>query len=61
VASADGLRFVVPLALHGGLPPYFPTKVVHLYNFIINQFAGFHGIVLPGTLGESPYLLDGLA
>jgi TnpA family transposase len=25
-----------------------------------NQFAGIRGIVIPGTLGESPYLLDGL-
>jgi TnpA family transposase len=63
VASADGLRFVVPVkTLHGGLNrKYFPgQRGVTYYNFISNQFAGFHGIVIPGTLGESPYLLDGL-
>ena len=63
VASADGLRFVVPLkTLHGGLNrKYFPgQRGVTYYNFVSNQFSGFHGIVIPGTLGESPYLLDGL-
>ena len=30
------------------------------YNFVSNQFSGFHGIVIPGTLQDSPYLLDGL-
>jgi TnpA family transposase len=63
VASADGLRFVVPVkTLHSGLNrKYFPgQRGVTYYNFISNQFSGFHGIVIPGTLGESPYLLDGL-
>jgi TnpA family transposase len=63
VASADGLRFVVPVkTLHGGLNrKYFPgQRGVTYYNFVSNQFSGFHGIVIPGTLGESPYLLDGL-
>jgi TnpA family transposase len=40
---------------------YFPgQRGVTYYNFVSNQFSGFHGIVIPGTLGESPYLLDGL-
>ena len=30
------------------------------YNFTSNQFSGFHGIVIPGTLHDSPYVLDGL-
>jgi TnpA family transposase len=63
VASADGLRFVVPVkTLHGGLNrKYFPgQRGVTYYNFVSNQFTGFYGIVIPGTLGESPYLLDGL-
>ena len=63
VASADGLRFVVPQkSLHAGLNrKYFPgQRGVTYYNFVSNQFSGFHGIVIPGTLGESPYLLDGL-
>jgi len=63
VASADGLRFVVPVkTLHGGLNrKYFPgQRGITYYNFVSNQFSGFHGIVIPGTLGESPHLLDGL-
>jgi TnpA family transposase len=30
------------------------------YNFTSNQFSGIHGIVVPGTLRDSPYVLDGL-
>jgi hypothetical protein len=33
---------------------------VTYYNFTSNQFSGFHGIVIPGTLHDSPYVLDGL-
>jgi TnpA family transposase len=33
---------------------------VTYYNFSSNQFSGFHGIVIPGTLRDSPYVLDGL-
>jgi TnpA family transposase len=33
---------------------------VTYYNFISDQFSGFHGIVIPGTLHDSPYVLDGL-
>ena len=63
VASADGLRFVVPVkTMHGGHnSKYFNAqRGVTYYNFVSNQFSGFHGIVIPGTLGESPHLLDGL-
>lgn len=28
--------------------------------FTSNQFSGFHGILIPGTLHDSPYVLDGL-
>ena len=62
VASADGLRFVVPVrTLNAG----FNSKYFHVergvtyYNFTSDQFTGFHGIVIPGTLGDSPYVLDG--
>jgi TnpA family transposase len=44
VASADGLRFVVPVkTLHGGLNrKYFPgQRGVTYYNFVSNQFTGF--------------------
>ena len=63
VASSDGLRFVVPVrTLNAG----FNSKYFHVergvtyYNFASDQFTGFHGIVIPGTLGDSPYVLDGL-
>jgi Tn3 transposase DDE domain len=63
VASADGLRFVVPVrTLHAGYnSKYFHVeRGVTYYNFTSNQFSGFHGIVIPGTLHDSPYVLDGL-
>lgn len=63
VASADGLRFVVPVrTVHAGPnPKYFGVgKGITYYNFTSNQFTGFHGIVIPGTTHEAPYLLEGL-
>ncbi|OLV16860.1 Tn3 family transposase [Deinococcus marmoris] len=63
VASADGLRFVVPVrSIHTGWnSKYFGTqRGVTYYNFTSDQFTGFHGIVIPGTLRDSLYLLAGL-
>ncbi len=63
VASADGLRFVVPVRTLNAGPnsKYFHAeRGVTYYNFTSDQFTGFHGIVIPGTLGDSPYVLDGL-
>jgi TnpA family transposase len=63
VASPDGLRFVVPVrTLHAGPnSKYFHAqRGVTYYSFTSNQFSGFHGIVVPGTLHDSPYVLDGL-
>jgi TnpA family transposase len=63
VASADGLRFVVPVrTLHAGHnSKYFGNgRGVTYYNFTSDQFTGFHGIVIPGTLRDSLFLLDGL-
>jgi TnpA family transposase len=63
VASADGLRFVVPVRTLNAGPnsKYFNAeRGVTYYNFTSNQFSGFHGIVIPGTLRDSPYVLDGL-
>lgn len=63
VASADGLRFVVPIrTLNAGPNPrYFgPGRGVTYLNFMSDQFAGFHAIVVPGTLRDSLYILDGL-
>ncbi len=63
VASADGLRFVVPVRTLNAGPnsKYFHVeRGVTYYNFTSNQFSGFHGIVIPGTLHDSAYVLDGL-
>ncbi|MDV6376184.1 Tn3 family transposase [Deinococcus arenicola] len=63
VASADGLRFVVPVrSIHAGWnSKYFGAqRGVTYYNFTSDQFTGFHGIVIPGTLRDSLYLLAGL-
>ena len=63
VASADGLRFVVPVKTinAGPNPKYFGIgRGVTYYNFSSDQFTGFHGIVIPGTIRDSLYVLDGL-
>jgi len=63
VASADGLRFVVPVrTLHAGPNPrYFgPGHGVTYLNFLSDQFSGFHAVVVPGTLRDSLYILEGL-
>ncbi len=63
VASADGLRFVVPVrTLNAGHnPKYFGVgRGVTYYNFSSDQFTGFHAIVIPGTLRDSMFILDGL-
>lgn len=63
VASADGIRFVVPVRTikAGPNPKYFGVgRGVTYYNFTSDQFTGFHGIVVPGTIRDSLYVLDGL-
>ncbi|MCC5468645.1 Tn3 family transposase [Pelosinus baikalensis] len=63
VASADGLRFVIPVkTIHSGPnPKYFGAgRGVTYYNFTSDQFMGFHGIVIPGTIRDSLYLLEGI-
>lgn len=63
VASADGLRFVVPVrTLNAGAnSKYFGVgRGITYYNFTSDQFTGFHGIVIPGTLRDSLFLLSGL-
>lgn len=60
VASADGLRFVVPVrTLHAGPnPKYFGfERGVTYYNLFSDQFTGLNAIVIPGTLRDSLYLL----
>jgi len=63
VASADGLRFVVPVRTVNSGPnsKYFGSgRGITYYNFTSDQFTGFHGIVIPGTLRDSLFILEGL-
>jgi TnpA family transposase len=63
VASADGLRFVVPVRTVNAGPnsKYFHVgKGITYYNFNSNQFTGIHGIVITGTPHEAPWILEGL-
>ena len=60
MASADGLRFVVPVrTVHAGPnPKYFGIgRGVTYYNLVSDQFTGLHGITVPGTLRDSLVLL----
>lgn len=63
VASADGIRFVVPVRTLNAGPNrkyYGAERGVTYYNFTSDQFTGFHGIVIPGTLRDSMFILEGL-
>jgi TnpA family transposase len=63
VASADGLRFVVPVQTLNAGPnsKYFGRgRGITYYNFVSDQFTGFHGLVVPGTLRDSLVVLVGL-
>ncbi|GAB3226332.1 hypothetical protein GCM10027295_19880 [Pseudaeromonas pectinilytica] len=60
VASADGMRFVVPVrtVYAGPNPKYFGTgRGVTWYNMISDQFSGLNAITVPGTLRDSLVLL----
>jgi TnpA family transposase len=60
VASADGMRFVVPIrTVHAGPnPKYFgQLKGVTWYNLLSDQFTGLNAITTPGTLRDSLVLL----
>lgn len=63
VASADGIRFVVPVRTINARPnrKYFGAgRGITYYNFTSDQFTGLHGLVVPGTLRDSLVLLVGL-
>ncbi len=63
VASADGLRFVVAGRSADAAPNsrYFGLgRGVTYYNFVSDQHTGFHAVVVPGTLRDSLFVLDGL-
>jgi TnpA family transposase len=61
VASADGLRFIVPIRTiaAGRNPKYFPkTRGITYYNLVSDQFTGLNGIVATGTQRDSLLLLS---
>ena len=62
VASADGLRFVVPVrtVYAGPNAEYFPKnkRGITLYNLMSNQYTGLNGIVVTGTLRDSLVLVS---
>jgi len=63
VASADGLRFVVPVRTVYSRPnsKYFGAgRGITYYTFTSDQFSAFHGLVIPGTLRDSLYILSWL-
>lgn len=63
VASVDGLRFVVPVRTlnSGPNPRYFGRgRGITYLNYMSDRSTGFHGIVVPGTLRDSLFMLDGL-
>jgi TnpA family transposase len=60
VASADGMRFVVPVrTVHAGPnPKYFGIgRGVTWYNLLSDQFSGLNDITVPGTQRDSLILL----
>jgi TnpA family transposase len=61
VASADGLRFVVPVPTisSGPNPVYFGVeRGVTWLNALNDQRAGIGGLLVPGTIRDSLYILD---
>jgi TnpA family transposase len=63
VASADGLRFVVPVRPINAGPnrqSFNAERGVTDDHFTSDQCTGFHAIVIPGTLRDSMCIFDGL-
>jgi TnpA family transposase len=61
VASADGMRFIIPVpTIHAGPNPnYFGSKRgATWYNMISDQCSGLNAITVPGTLRDSMVLLS---
>ena len=61
VASADGIRFVVPpKTIYAGTNPrYFGIgRGITSYDLISDQFAGLNRLVITGTIRDSLYLLE---
>ena len=63
IASVDGLRYVVPVkTINAGPNPRYSghgSGVTYL-NGVFDQLTGFFAIVVPGTIRDSLYILDGL-
>jgi len=62
MASADGIRYVTSQrSLYSrSNPKYFGRgRGITFYNFVSDQYIGFHGMVVAGTLRDSLYLLEG--
>ncbi len=60
VASADELRFTVPVrTIHSGPNPHYfgQKRGVTWYNLASNQFTGLNAVTVPGTLRDSLNLL----
>lgn len=63
VASVDGIRFVVPVKSvnTGPNPRYFGQgRGVTYLNYTSDQFTGLGGLVIPGTIRDSVYVLEAL-
>ncbi|GAA0838223.1 hypothetical protein GCM10009525_47670 [Streptosporangium amethystogenes subsp. fukuiense] len=63
IASADGLRFVVPVAsLHAGHNPvcFGRQRGATWLNVVNDQVMGIGGLVVPGTLRDSLFILDAI-
>ncbi|SFI32751.1 Transposase and inactivated derivatives, TnpA family [Streptosporangium canum] len=63
IASADGLRFVVPVQnLHTGHNPLYcgRQRGATWLNVVNDQVMGIGGLVVPGTLRDSLFILDAI-
>jgi TnpA family transposase len=63
VATVDGIRFVVPVrSINAGPnPKYFDVRRgVTFFNYASDQFTSFHSIIIPGTIRDSLFILNGL-
>ncbi|WP_269769316.1 Tn3 family transposase [Citrobacter freundii] len=59
---SDGMRFVTPVKNVNSGPNrnIWFRRGITWYNFVSDQYSGFHGIVVPGTLRDSIFVLEGL-
>ena len=63
MASADGMRFVIPVStVHAGYNPRFfgRQRGSTLYTWMADTHASFHQTLIPGTERDSLHALDGL-